>query len=289
MPLCHTRGVNRKFSFRWMLAAFVLIAGGMAISAFTLGILTLSDPRLGHAGFFLGACAGGYAVGRLSPGMTVFEPAAAGFLLTGLLFGFFGLSPGSSLIWSEGTGVEMLHRALTLGGSSVLGGLVGAVAGERASERRALESDGIMYTLWQMWIAVMAYAGCLLIGCIGFLILTQETGTTIDDIPGLFLLAFAGAAVASGAIAQALSHKQALGTSSSGPFLLYTALGVLVCIKTGQFVAVAIFMSIGGGFFSLLAMVGAAIAGKRGERQPKASAPPLATARVTNAPRDPSP
>ena len=276
----------RNFSVTWTLVAFTLIGGGVGMCAFVMAVFELGDPWFGHAGYFLGALIGGYTVGRVSPGITVAEPAVGGFLLTGLLFGFFGLSPGSSFIWKEGTGAELLHRALSLGALSLLGGLVGALAGERKSERTPLVQRGARHLIRHMWISLMAYSGLLLIGGVLFMIAKQETGETLVDAPGLFLLGFCGAAVGAGVIAQAMSEPRALLGSSSGPLLFYLTLGIALAAFTGKNGSMVIFLALGGAVPSLLALLGAAVTHSRmARRQTAAAQPPLATARVAESAR----
>lgn len=272
----------RKISLSWTLVAFVLIGGGIGLCAFVMAASKLGDPWFGHAGYFVGALLGGYTCGRVSPGITVIEPALAGFLLTGLLFGFFGLSPDSSIIWKEGTGVELLHRAVSLGGLCLLGGLVGALAGERASERSTQGVHGIRLALRQIWISFLSYVGLLLTGTVVFMIVMQTTDQTLVDSPGLFLLGFCAANVGAGVVAQSMSPKRMLLASASGPFFMYLAIGVAATVHRGDNATIAVFMVLGGAGLSVLSIIGAAVTHGRmkARAQPVAKEPPLATARL---------
>lgn len=266
-----------------MVAAFVLIGGGIGICAFVMAVFQLGDPWFGHAGYFTGALIGGYTVGRVSPGITVVEPAVAGFLFTGLLFALFGLSPGSTFIWSEGTGTDLLHRALSLGALSLLGALVGAVAGERTGGDEARVSGAFIHTLRQMWLSFLAYSGLLLAGAVLFMIVLQTTDEKLVDSPGLFWLGFCGAAVGAGVLAQAVSGRRAILASASGPLWFYLSLGTFAAAHTGGHSIFILFLGIGGGVLSLLSLLGSAVTHAHlSRRQPKAAAPPLAKARLAH-------
>lgn len=218
----------------------------------------------------------------MSPGLTVVEPAVGGFLFTGLLFGLFGLSPGSTFIWSEGTGTELLHRAVSLDALSLLGAVVGAVAGERSRDRSPLAERNRWRVLRHMWLSLMAYAGLLLTGTVAFMIMMQETDETLVDSPGLFWLGFCGAAVGAGVIAQAMGEKRALLAWALGPLWFYLTLGVTAVMYTGGGkLDFLLFLGLAGALLSVLSLIGAAVTHEYiARRQPGAAAPPQATARV---------
>ena len=254
-----TRASDRPFSLAWMLGSFFLIGGGVASCAFALRLLDISDPWYGHAGYYVGAVLGGFTIARASPGITIAEPTLAAFLLTCVLGGFFGLSPGSSLVWPENPGTDLWHRALSLGLVSLLGGLLGSSVGEHVTERYPPADSEWKLWCWQAWMSALAYAGCLLVSWIVILILGQWNRQGLPDTDVLMTLSFVVAALTSGVVAQALNHKRARLSSAAGPLLLMTLAGIAVVAATGEKPHVITFLALSGVALSVLAFSGASL------------------------------
>ncbi len=220
----------------------------------------MEDAWSGHAGYFLGACLGGFTIGRSSRGITVIEPALGGFLITGMLFGFFGLSPGSTLLWPEGTGVDLLHRALSLGAVSLVGGLAGSLAGERSTALWPPSDRTLRVALWQMWLASSSYLGCAMASLIVFLMVTQQSRDVSDGAGIVVFLILVVGSFASGMAAQMMARKKSRLASGSGPFVCFAGSGLLMIIATGKYVEITPFLILGSAVISLIGVGGAATA-----------------------------
>lgn len=254
-----------------MIASVVLIAGGMGISGLLIEEFDIDGSWTGHGAYFLGALFGGFTVGRASPALTLLEPALAGFLLTGMLFGVFGLSPESAVTFIEGTRFDMLYEGVRMGAISLLGGLTGALAGERmtpaTATRLAIIDEPVTPSaaLWHMWVALLSYVGCLIIAVALMIMISQQPHSADEHAPGVFVSIVLFAPFFSGYLAMFVNRYRGVSTAASGPFSSMLLLGLLVYAVTDMQFHLVFFIAIGGAALSVLALAGAGLSLRIGE------------------------
>jgi hypothetical protein len=179
------------------------------LAAALLGALKVEGEWVGHAVMFLGGGFGGFFAGRASPGKTIIEPALAGALLIVTFILLFLSIPGSRALFAADSGAALVG-SLKVGFITALGGLAGAVLGERSSP--PVRSASAL-----RW---MGLSGLITLGVMVFLLLvigivTLRSGT-IGDSGGVAVLILALSALVGGGITQAIAPRKMCFAAGSG-------------------------------------------------------------------------
>lgn len=116
---------RRRLRLRWLWASYLMVGGGFVLSAVALHLLHYETRWVSATTCFLASAIGGGVACRASPGRTIVEATAGA-----VLFGGTVLLVLSSKAWFLGG--RSPEFALTAAAMSVVGGFIGALAGERS-------------------------------------------------------------------------------------------------------------------------------------------------------------
>ena len=200
---------TNKISFGWVLVSYFMITGGFMLAASLLGMLQVEGEWVGYGMFFLGAASGGFFAGRASPGETIIEPAVAGGMFMLMILGLLSMVPGSRVLFAAAGG-SILLGALKVGFVTALGGLVGAMLGERSAAPQRSTSQ-----LRWMGLAGLISLGMLINFTLVIGVLMMRSGD-ISDGTFPILLILASAAFFGGAVTQVIAPERMCMVAGSG-------------------------------------------------------------------------
>jgi len=255
---------STKISIGWVFVSYFMITGGFMVAASLLGMARVDGEWVGYGVFFLGAALGGFFAGRASPGTTIIEPAIAGVVFMLVFLGLFSMVPGSRIVFSA-AGRTVLVTSLSIGFVTALGGLVGAMLGERTSAPRRSSSRLRWMGLAGLISLGMLFTITLLIG-----VLMIRSGD-MSDGTGPILLILGSSAFLGGWVTQAIAPERMCLVSGSG-FMVVGVVSIGLAVAQGAPFTGSVILGglIFGGVGTLVGAIGArvgwAISGERIQR-----------------------
>jgi hypothetical protein len=258
---------KQGFSVGWVFVSYFMIAGGIILGLSLAALTKTQSEVLVYAMYFIGAAFGGFFAGRASPGKTILEPAAAGFLLVLSYIGLLMLVPGVREVLSM-AGEKVFVRAILAGGLTGAGGMVGAALGERTqpptsdSSMRWIGLSSLI-TLGVFFFLFMLLAILMLRQAAEGGSLTENEGITV------VFLSLAGAAFLGGLITQSIAPRRMCFACGSGFVVVIMSMVALAAAASdkgmeGNAVTGMVIIGIGGLLVGALgALVGWAMFGKR--------------------------
>ncbi len=252
---------TNRISIGWVLVSYFMITGGFLFAASLLGIARVEGEWVGYGVFFLGAACGGFFAGRASPGKTIIEPAIAGGLFILAFLGLFSMVPGSRAVISAAGGT-ILMTSLKIGFITALGGLVGAMVGERSAPPQRSNSR-----LRWMGLAGLVSLGTLFTLTLLIGVLMMRSGD-ISDGTGPVLLILSSSAFLGGWVTQSIAPERMCLVAGSGFMVVgLTSIGLAVAQGAPLNGSLILGGLIFGGVGTLVGALGARVAwGVSGER-----------------------
>ena len=107
---------NNKLQLKWVLASIVIMLITQGLLSLLFGIITFFTFGLGLVLFYVlkpvAYFVGGYITGRLSPGITIIEPAVGAVIITVIGILLDGSRTAGSVIWMIISGVIACAAAI---------------------------------------------------------------------------------------------------------------------------------------------------------------------------------
>jgi hypothetical protein len=269
--------MERRFSVGGLFVSFLMIAGGLTLTAIPIALVAGTRGWLAESGYFAGAFLGGVFAGRASPRKGVADLGGAVLLLVFTVLGVVSLLPDVGDRYASSSGLPVAVEIALLTG---LAGFVGGLVGERTSSRASSSSP------WH-WsgVAALVYLGLsyLLLGLFAALVLRAMDGAAEQDVAAIVLAGIALGSFGSGFVTQAIAPRRMRWACGRGAFLVALLPFVVAAVTGARMDVVILAAAIIGGIDCVIAEVGAelgwSLVGSRREPAPRL-APAIPKARL---------
>jgi hypothetical protein len=222
------------FSMGWVLVSYFMICGGFVLTAVAFGLAKVSGEWTGYAIFGIGAFVGGFFAGRASPHSSVIEPAIGGVLMILTIIGFFAATPLGQIMYDVAKD-EVIKQSIILGGIALVGGLGGALLGEKTTGGGGPSRSGFRWlgistliNFGTMFAAIVVIFTLMIRDAVSAAESGLEKPTMDGDAAATaFFLALAVAAFVGGLVTQAAAPARMLLGAGLGAAVAIAGVGLL--------------------------------------------------------------